>query len=127
MAKPPDHDLAPPPEESAAAPTTEPHAPVAVPPKGEGRSWTIDDRLGYRKEDSPDRKRRQIRFAGREGGEKPDDGILDIVRERKPHLKWSSMEKAGQGRNSPDGLGAIYSADQKSAELGRKRTGRQER
>src|SRR6266436_3162316 len=54
---------------SSATPAAQNHASVDAPPKGEGRAYTIDNHLGYRKEDSPDGKRRQIRFADREGGQ----------------------------------------------------------
>lgn len=102
-------------------------APVQAPPKGEGRSYTIDNRLGYRKEDSPDGRRRQIRFADREGGQRPDDEILATVREAKPDVSWSSREKAWQARKTPEGLEALDSADQKLAEVGRRRTSSHER
>ena len=44
---------------------------MGAPAKGPGRAWTIDNRIGYRKEDGPDGKR-QIRFADRPDGSRPD-------------------------------------------------------
>ncbi len=64
-------------EATAAAPA-EPQAftPTQAPPPVEGRRpWTTDNVLGYRVEDidTPDGPKRQIRFADREGGQRPDD------------------------------------------------------
>lgn len=115
---------APTPAASEAAPS---YAPVQAPPKGEGRPHTIDNRLGYRKEDSLDGRRRQIRFADRAGGQRPDDEILAPVRGKKPHVAWSSREKAWQAAKTPEGLQAIDSADQELAEIGRRRTSSHER
>lgn len=116
---------------TSAAPTAtseaQTYAAVDAPPKGEGRAYTIDNNLGYRKEDSHDGKRRQIRFADRPDGQKPDDDMLAPVREQKPAVSWSAREKAWQARKNPDDLEALDSADQKLAEIGRKRTGGPER
>jgi hypothetical protein len=113
-------------EAPPAAAETPNHAPIAAPPKGEGRAWTIDNRLGYRKEDSADGRKRQIRFADREGG-RPDDETLAPVRGKKPAVGWNPKEKSWQARKNQEGLEAIDFADQELAELGRKRTGPQER
>lgn len=115
--------------ETTLATPSEPqsYAPIQAPPKGEGRTYTIDDRLGYRKEDSADGRKRQIRFADREGGQRPDDETLAAVREQKPEVSWSARDKAWQARKTPEGLQALDAADQKLAELGRKRTGGQDR
>jgi hypothetical protein len=117
----------PPAQVAEAAGAAPPSGPIAAPPQGEGRAYTIDNRLGYRKEDSPDGKRRQIRFAAREGGQRPDDETLAAVRDQKPEVAWTAKETAWQARKTVDGLEAIDSADQKLAELGRKRTGGPER
>jgi hypothetical protein len=101
-------------------------AAVQAPPK-EGDAFTIDNRVGYRKEDSPDGRKRQIRFADREGGQRPDDELLAPVREQKPAVGWASREHAWQARKNPEGLEAIDSADQELREIGRKRTQGQER
>ena len=114
------------PAEAQAQPPALAHAPIPAPPKGEGRSWTIDNRLGYRKEESADGRRRQIRFADRDGG-RPDDETLAPVRDKKPAVSWAPKEKAWQARKDQEGLEAIDLADQQLAELGRKRTGGQER
>jgi hypothetical protein len=110
------------PDERQAA-DEQPYAPITAPPKGHKAAITIDNRLGYRKEDSADGKRRQIRFADRESaaGSRPDDETLAPVREEKPHVSWTGKEKSWQARKTPEGLEAIDSADQKLAELGRKR------
>jgi hypothetical protein len=113
--------------EAAPGTETQPQAAVQAPEKGKGRTYTIDNRLGYRKEDSPDGKRRQIRFAERPDGERPDDEILAPVREQKPDVSWTSKDKAWQARVNAEGLEAIDSTDQKLAEVGRKRTGSPER
>jgi hypothetical protein len=100
-----------------------PQGRVAAPPQGEGRSYTIDNRAGYRKEDSADGRRRQIRFADREGGQRPDDELLAPVRVEKPMLSYAAREKAWQGRKTPDALDALDRADQELRDIGRKRGG----
>ena len=110
------------PEPVTATEQPQTQAPVQAPAKGEGRAYTIDNRLGYRKEDSPDGRRRQIRFTDR-----PDDEVLVPVREKKPEVSWSAKEKAWQSRKTPESLEALDYADQELAEIGRKRTGGQER
>src|SRR4051794_3033927 len=42
---------------STATPQAQHPAAVDAPPRGEGRAYTIDNNLGYRKEDSPDGRR----------------------------------------------------------------------
>jgi hypothetical protein len=117
-----------PPEASPAASSpTASYAPVQAPPKGEGRAYTIDNRVGYRKEDTPDGRKRQIRFAEREGGVRPDDELLEPVRKQKPNISWASQEKSWKARKNPDGLEAIDSADQELREIGRNRAGVPER
>jgi hypothetical protein len=113
--------------ENAEPGPAQPSTAVEAPPKGKGASYTIDNRLGYRKEDSPDGRKRQIRFADRAGGQRPDDEMLAPVREQRPAVSWSSKDKAWQARKNADGFEALDSADQKLAELGRKRTGGPER
>jgi hypothetical protein len=108
------------PDEKQAA-DQPPYAPVQAPLRGEYDAVTIDNRVGYRKELSSDGKKRQIRFTDREGGARPDDELLAPVREGKPEVRWASKEKAWQSRKTPEGLEAIDSADQKLAEIGRKR------
>jgi hypothetical protein len=106
----------------AEAPTSAvSHDPVQAPPKGERDAYTIDNRLGYRKEDTGDDRRRQIRFADRPDGKKPDDEMLAPVREKKPDVRW--RDRAWQARKVPEGFNALDDADQELAEIGRKRTG----
>jgi hypothetical protein len=122
----PGQDLASTPASQEPAPPPaegQPHAAVQAPEAGEGRAYTIDNRLGYRKEDSPDGKRRQIRFADREGGERPDDAMLGPVRNEKPMVSYTTKAKAWQARKTPDGFEALDRADQELADLGRTRTG----
>ncbi len=113
-------------EEPAPAVPAEPktYAPIPAPPPG-GRSWTTDNALGYRVEDidTPEGKRRQIRFADREGGQRPDDETLEPVRKRKPIVKYRSQDKGWQARQNAEGFQALAEADQELAEIGRKRTG----
>lgn len=112
---------------SASAPAAEAEtetsafAPVQAPERA-GAAYTIDNILGYRKEDSLDGKRRQIRFAQRPDGERPDDEILAPVRQKKPAVAWAAKEKAWQARKNAEGLEAIDSADQELAEIGRKKS-----
>ncbi len=108
------------PDEKQAA-DQPPYAPVQAPPRGEHDAMTIDNRVGYRKELSPDGKKRQIRFSDREGGARPDDELLAPVREQKPEVRWASRDKAWQARKTAEGNEALDSADQKLAEIGRKR------
>lgn len=108
------------PDEKQAA-DQPPYAPVQAPPRGEYDAMTIDNRVGYRKERSADGKRNQIRFTDREGGGRPDDELLAPVREQKPEVGWSGKERSWQARNTPEGREAIDTADQKLAEIGRKR------
>src|SRR6516164_6031890 len=72
---------------------TQPHAAVQAPEK-RGPAYTIDNRVGYRKEDTEDGHSRQIRFADRVGGQRPDDELLAPVREEKPMVRFSPREKA---------------------------------
>ena len=111
--------------QATAAAEPQLQGPVQAPEKGPGDSYTIDNRIGYRKEVSPDGRKRQIRFADRPGGQRPDDEILAPVRDQKPAVSWNAKEKAWQARKTPDGLEAIDGADQKLAELGRKREGQE--
>jgi hypothetical protein len=106
--------------QATAAPAV-PSGPVEAPAK-QGHAYTIDNRVGYRKEDNADGKR-QIRFADREGGRRPDDELLEPVRGKKPHVSWTANEKAWQARRNQDGLAALDNADQELRDLGRKRTG----
>jgi hypothetical protein len=94
-----------------------------APPQGEGRSWTIDNRAGYRKEESADGRKRQIRFADREGGRRPDDELLETVRKETPMVRYAAKERAWQGRKEPDALEALDRADQALRDIGRKRGG----
>lgn len=96
------------------------HEPIQAPPKGEGRSWTIDNRVGYRKEDIPGTKKRQIRFAKRPDGSRPDDELLEPVREGKPVTRWNGQ--GWEARINEEGLGALDAADQKLADIGFQRT-----
>ena len=114
--------------EAAPAAADESQSRSAVPAPGRGRcAWTIDNRVGYRKEDSPDGRKRQIRFADRPDGQRPDDELLGPVRQEKPAVSYAAKEKAWQARKTPDGLEALDTADQKLAEIGRKRTEERER
>jgi hypothetical protein len=72
-------------------------------------------------------RRKQIRFADRQGSQRPDDEILVPVRGKKPHQSWSSREKAWQAAKTLEGLQSINEADQELAEIGRRRTGGHER
>ncbi len=115
--------------EQPAQPAAQPQADSAVPaqgdvpapPRGEGDAFTIDNRAGYRKEDSPDGRRRQIRFADRPDGSRPDDELLEPVRAQKPVVSWANKEKAWQARRNADGYEALDGADQQLADIGRKR------
>lgn len=110
-------------EDQLESPLAErPFVAVAAPPRGAGLPITIDNRVGYRKEDSPDGRKRQIRFADREGGQRPDDELLEPLRKRKPVVSWQAREKAWQARKDVDGLQALDKADQELAAIGRKRS-----
>jgi hypothetical protein len=93
-------------------------------PEKRGRAYTIDNRLGYRKEDTEDGLSRQIRFADRVGGGKPDDEMLAPIRQEKPMVRYSPAEKAWGENKTPDTLEAIDRADMKLRDIGRKRNGR---
>ncbi|MCI0459141.1 MAG: hypothetical protein L0Z62_19465 [Gemmataceae bacterium] len=110
-----------PPAAAASTAAPPPQDPVLAPPTGAGRAYTIDNRLGYRKEDSPDGRRRQIRFAARPDGQKPDDQMLAPVRAKKADVSW--RDRAWQARKTPEGFDALDMADQELADLGRLRTG----
>lgn len=116
------------PETSAQATQAEaqPHAAVQAPAK-RGPAYTIDNRVGYRKEDTEDGHSRQIRFADRVGGGRPDDELLAPVRDEKPMVRFSPREKAWGENKTPDTLEALDRADQTLAEIGRKRKGGHER
>jgi hypothetical protein len=92
-------------------------------PEKRGRAYTIDNRLGYRKEDTEDGLSRQIRFADRVGGGKPDDELLAVVREEKPMVRYSPAERAWGNDKMPDTLEALDRADMKLRDIGRKRAG----
>jgi hypothetical protein len=123
-----------PPKANATAPETsqatqaeaEPHAAVPAPEK-RGPAYTIDNRVGYRKEDTEDGHSRQIRFADRVGGQRPDDELLAPVRDEKPMVRFSPREKAWGENKTPDTLEALDRADQTLAEIGRKRARGHER
>ena len=85
------------PAAQTAAAEAPPQGSIQAPEKGPGDSYTIDNRLGYRKEASADGRKRQIRFAARLDGQRPDDEILAPVRDQKPAVSWASKEKAWQG------------------------------
>jgi hypothetical protein len=104
----------------------QPHATVQAPEK-RGHAYTIDNRVGYRKEDTEDGHSRQIRFADRVGGQRPDDELLAPVRDEKPMVRFSPREKAWGENKTPDTLEALDRADQTLAEIGRKRKGGHER
>lgn len=90
-------------------------------PERRGNAQTIDNRLGYRKEDADGGRKRQIRFAKR-----PDDEALAPVRADN-EISWANREQAWQARRDPLGLEAIDGADQKLRDLSRKRGGVPER
>jgi hypothetical protein len=94
---------------------------VAAPPQG-GPAFTIDQRVGYRKERSAQDGKLQIRFAQRPDGSRPDDELLAPVRGHQPHVKWADREKAWQAQTAA-GADALDDADQQLAEIGRQRTG----
>ena len=104
----------------------EPHAAVLAPEK-RGPAYTIDNRVGYRKEDTEDGHSRQIRFTDRLGGQRPDDELLAPVRDEKPMVRFSPREKAWGENKTPDTLEALDRADQTLAEIGRKRARGHER
>jgi hypothetical protein len=103
-------------------------------PGSEGGGWKravcrrhLAGRLPYRKEDTEDGHSRQIRFADRVGGDRPDDELLAPVRDEKPMVRFSPREKAWGENKTPDTLEALDRADQTLAEIGRKRKGGHER
>ena len=102
------------------------YAPVQAPEK-QGPAYTIDNRLGYRVEDTPRGKRRQIRFADRADGRPLDDDLLDALHDNRPAVGWAATEPAWQVRPTPDGLHAIEKIDEVLAKIGRKRTRGHER
>jgi hypothetical protein len=110
--------------EAAAAAPQAAYAPVAAPPQ-RGLAPTVDNRVGFRKEVSDDGKL-QIRFAQRPDGSRPDDELLEPVRGKQPHVKWSDREKAWQAQTA-EGADALDDADTKLAEIGRQRTRGHER
>ena len=124
-----------PPKANAAAPEPSHHATQAEPqphaavqaPEKRGPAYTIDNRVGYRKEDTEDGHSRQIRFADRVGGQRPDDELLASVRDEKPMVRFSPREKAWGENKTPDTLEALDRADQTLAEIGRKRARGHER
>jgi hypothetical protein len=110
----------------AAQAEAQPHAAVPAPEK-RGPAYTIDNRVGYRKEDTEDGHSRQIRFADRVGGQRPDDELLAPVRDEKPMVRFSPREKAWGENKTPDTLEALDRADHSLAEIGRKRARGHER
>jgi hypothetical protein len=110
-----------PPAQASPATDTAAYQPVQAPPMGPSPAYTIDNYLGYRKEDveTPKGKRRQIRFADRADGNPPDDEVLEPVRTKKPRLPWE--QRAWQARKNEAGFEAIDLADQELNEIGRKR------
>jgi hypothetical protein len=117
---------APEPSHQATQAEAQPHTAVQAPAK-RGPAYTIDNRVGYRKEDTEDGHSRQIRFADRVGGGRPDDELLAPVRDEKPMVRFSPREKAWGENKTPDTLEALDRADQTLAEIGRKRKGGHER
>jgi hypothetical protein len=109
-------------ETSAQTASAEAPSFAAVPaPEKRGPAYTIDNRVGYRKEDTEDGHSRQIRFGDRVGGQRPDDELLAPVREEKPMVRFSPREKAWGENKTPDTLEALDRADHTLAEIGRKR------
>jgi hypothetical protein len=106
---------------SAEASATPPpaYAPVAAPEKA-GPAYTVDHRLGYRKEETADGTL-QIRFAQRPDGSRPDDELLAPVRGKQPDVQWANRAKAWQAR-TPEGVEALDAADDELAAIGRKRS-----
>jgi hypothetical protein len=114
---------------------TEPAAEAAAPhplyaavaaPERAGSAYTVDNRLGYRKEDAPDGKR-QLRFAARPDGSRPDDELLAPVRKKKHAVGWSARAKAWQAQKNAAGFAALDEADQELRDIGRHRSEGRER
>jgi hypothetical protein len=112
------------PAAEAAAPNP-PYAAVAAPEQA-GSAYTVDNRLGYRKEDAADGKR-QLRFAARPDGSRPDDEVLAPVRGKKPAVGWSAQAKAWQAKKNAAGFAALDDADQELRDIGRQRSEGRER
>jgi hypothetical protein len=112
------------PAAEAAAPLP-PYAAVAAPERA-GSAYTVDNRLGYRKEDTADGKR-QLRFAARPDGSRPDDELLAPVRGKKHAVGWSARAKAWQAQKNAAGFAALDEADQELRDIGRHRSERRER
>jgi hypothetical protein len=108
---------APPAVETAAEPAAT-YTPVAAPDKA-GPAYTVDHRLGYRKEANEDGNL-QIRFAQRPDGSRPDDELLAPVRGKQPHVKWANRTKAWEAQ-TPQGVEDLDAADDALAEIGRRR------
>ena len=97
------------------------HAYVQAPPRGRAGAITIDNRLGYRKETVDRGSKRQIRFADREGGQRPEDELLAPLRETKPVVEYRATEKAWQAQNDAVGRHALDLADQRLRDISHKR------
>jgi hypothetical protein len=94
------------------------HAPIQASEK-QGRAYTVDNRLGYRVEDTPRGRHRQIRFADREGSGQPlDDDVLDVLFDHRPAVGWAATEPHRQARPTSDGLHAIEKIDEALARIG---------
>jgi hypothetical protein len=113
------------PQQEQAAEATLPDPRVAAPVTGPGRSWSIDNRIGYRLEDidTEDGPAHQIRFADRTGGpKKPDDELLAPVRSRRPPVSYAPRDKGWQAAATARGREALTAADEELGEIGRRRT-----
>jgi hypothetical protein len=106
------------PETAPAAEATATSVPVAAPDKA-GPAYTVDNRVGYRKEANADGDV-QIRFAKRPDGSRPDDELLAPVRGQQPDVGWDNREKAWRAR-TPKGVEILDEADDQLADIGRRR------
>ena len=102
------------------------NAPVQAPEK-QGPAYTIDNRLGYRVEDTPRGKRRHTasptaRMAGRS-----TTTCSTRSTTTGPPSAGPPPNRPGRRRPTPDGLHAIEKIDEVLAKIGRKRTRGHER